>query len=95
MTAMLSHADHLTTSMLPIHNWKSLYERKETCENRTVCITSQVRRTELDVTLPIVSSLPRALAAMLARYRQGVDWLTVESRDRPWRKPALQFGERV
>ena len=46
---------------------------------------------------PLVSWLPRHASALLSRYRQGTDGRTAEERrtGRSWRKPALQFGERL
>ena len=46
---------------------------------------------------PMIAWLPRHSAALLNRYKVGADGLTAEMRrtGRAWRKPAIQFGERV
>ena len=51
----------------------------------------------IPMTYPLMMWVPRHAAALLNRYRRGEDGFTSEERrtGRAWRKPAIQFGERV
>ena len=46
---------------------------------------------------PVLAWLPRHAGDLICRYRRGLDGKTPEQRrtGKQWRKPALQFGERV
>ena len=70
-------------------------EIKRQC--RALVLAMESRLGAVPLTHPTMMWLPRHAAAVLNRYRRGDDGHTPEQRrtGRAWRRPALQFGERV
>ena len=66
-------------------------------QRRALVLALESRLGVIPMTHPLMMWVPRHAAALLNRYRRGEDGFTSEERrtGRAWRKPAIQFGERV